>query len=96
MRVEYEFVNAEQAAPRTPIDADVVTRLMAGIRPSTAWSPALVGVGGGTVAVYLLAPARPAGRGLGLLDSQRPPARRKIPSPRPLGDAKVMAHMLLA
>lgn len=51
---QYELVQKEQAAPATPVTAEIVTRLLAAIGTVYTQSiPRAMGVGGGTVAAYL-------------------------------------------
>ena len=83
----------EQAAPATPADSEVVTRLMRRVREVFGNEPKLRGIGGGTVAAYL----RRAGYGAVVWstlmhNAHQPNERSSITST--IKDAKVMAAML--
>ncbi len=93
VRISYEFVQREQAAPATPADSEVVTRLMRRVREVFGNEPRLKGIGGGTVAAYL----RRAGYGAVVWstlmhNAHQPNERSSITST--IKDAKVMAAML--
>lgn len=93
VRISYEFVQCEQAAPATPADSEVVTRLLRRVREVFGNEPKLKGIGGGTVAAYL----RRAGYGAVVWstlmhNAHQPNERSSITST--IKDAKVMAAML--
>ncbi|MBA4356582.1 MAG: M20 family metallo-hydrolase [Humidesulfovibrio sp.] len=92
-RISYEFVQREQAAPPTPADSEVVTRLVRCVQSVFGNQPKLMGIGGGTVAAYL----RRAGHkavvwGTLMHNAHQPNERSSIKNS--IKDAKVMAAML--
>ncbi len=92
---KYELVQKEQAAPATPVDAEIVTRVLAAVGTVYKGSePRPMGVGGGTVAAYL----RRAGYDAVVWATWTPNAHQ--PNERSsirntVGDAQVMASVLL-
>jgi succinyl-diaminopimelate desuccinylase len=90
---EYHIVQKEQAAPATPKDAEIVTRLLPAVKSVYGGSPRPMGVGGGTVAAYL----RRAGLDAAVWATWTPNAHQ--PNERTLikyniGDAQVIATVL--
>ncbi|WP_243363747.1 M20 family metallo-hydrolase [Fundidesulfovibrio terrae] len=90
---EYHIVQKEQAAPATPKNAEIVTRVLRGVEAVYGGKPRPMGVGGGTVAAYL----RRAGLDAVVWATWVPNAHQ--PNERSLiknniGDAKVMATVL--
>jgi len=53
VKIEYELVQREQAAPATEADSEIVTRLAKGIEKIYGVKARPMGVGGGTVAAFL-------------------------------------------
>ena len=51
--IEYETVMREEAAPSTPLDSEVVRKVIASVKKVYGNDPRPVGVGGGTVAAFL-------------------------------------------
>lgn len=93
VRIGYEFVQSEQAAPPTPADSEIVTRLMQRIRRVFGNEPKLKGIGGGTVAAYLRRAGHQAAVWATLMhNAHQPDERTSIAST--IKDAKVMAAML--
>ncbi|MDP3427251.1 MAG: M20 family metallo-hydrolase [Humidesulfovibrio sp.] len=93
VRISYEFVQREQAAPPTPADSEVVTRLMRSIKSVFHNEPKLKGIGGGTVAAYLRrAGHKAAVWGTLMHNAHQPNERSSITNI--IKDAKVMASML--
>jgi succinyl-diaminopimelate desuccinylase len=91
--ISYEFVQREQAAPPTPADSEIVTRLMARIRQVFGNEPKLQGIGGGTVAAYLRRAGHQAAVWATLMhNAHQPDERTSIACT--IKDAKVMAAML--
>lgn len=95
VRVACEPVQAEQAAPATPVDSEIVRRLTPAIEAVYGVTPAPAGIGGGTVAAIL----RRAGREAVVWSTcehfaHQPNERSRISTQ--LGDAKVMARVLFA
>ncbi len=93
VRISYEFVQSEQAAPPTPADSEIVTRLMERIRRVFGNQPKLQGIGGGTVAAYLRRAGHQAAVWATLMhNAHQPDERTSIACT--IKDAKVMAAML--
>lgn len=93
VRISYEFVQREQAAPPTPADSEVVTRLVRSVKGVFGNQPKLMGIGGGTVAAYLRrAGHRAAVWGTLMHNAHQPNERSSIQNS--IKDAKVMAAML--
>jgi len=95
VRVALAPVQAEQAAPATPVDSEIVRRLTPAIEAVYGVTPAPAGIGGGTVAAIL----RRAGREAVVWSTcehfaHQPNERSRISTQ--LGDAKVMARVLFA
>jgi len=93
VRVSYDFVQFEQAAPATPADSEVVTRLLPRIRAVFGNEPRLQGIGGGTVAAYLRNAGHQAAVWATLMHNAHQPNERSSISAS-IKDAKVMAAML--
>lgn len=53
VKISYETVQCEQAAPATPVDSEVAVRTMRSVKKIYNNNPRAVGVGGGTVAAIL-------------------------------------------
>ena len=90
---QYDIVQKEQAAPATPKDAEIVTRVVQAVRSVYGGNPRPMGVGGGTVAAYL----RRFGLDAAVWATWTPNAHQ--PNERSLiknniGDAQVMAAAL--
>ncbi len=93
VRISYEFVQSEQAAPPTPADSEVVTRLVKSVKSVFGNNPTLMGIGGGTVAAYLRrAGHRAAVWGTLMHNAHQPNERSSIKNS--IKDAKVMAALL--
>lgn len=93
VRISYEFMQFEQAAPATPPDSEVVTKLVRRIREVFGNTPKLQGIGGGTVAAYLRRAGYRAVVWSTLMhNAHQPNERSSITST--IKDAKVMAAML--
>ncbi len=93
VRISYDFVQFEQAAPPTPPDSEVVTRLVRRVREVFGNKPRLQGIGGGTVAAYLRRAGHQAVVWSTLMhNAHQPNERSSITSS--IKDAKVMAAML--
>lgn len=92
--VSLETIIREQAAPPTPVDADIVQRVGRGVKAVTGLDIKPTGIGGGTVAAQL------RHRGVDALVwstlnhfAHQPNEQASIANT--LSDAKVMAHVLL-
>lgn len=94
VRIEYETVQREQAAPATDQNAPIVTSLMSAIRSVYANEPRPVGVGGGTVAAFLRKKGFPTVVWATLNHQAHQPGETSSIA-NTLGDAKVMALVLL-
>lgn len=91
--VSYEIMQFEQAAPATPPDAEIVTRLVDRVRRVLGVEPKLQGIGGGTVAAYLRNAGHRAVVWSTLMhNAHQPNERTSIIAT--IKDAKVMAAML--
>jgi len=91
--ISYEFVQSEQAAPPTPADSEIVTRLVKSVKAEFHNEPRLMGIGGGTVAAYLRrAGHRAAVWGTLMHNAHQPNERSSIKNS--IKDAKVMAALL--
>jgi succinyl-diaminopimelate desuccinylase len=91
----YDIVQKEQAAPATPEDAEIVTKLISAVREVYGGNPRPMGVGGGTVGAYL----RRAGLDAAIWATWTPNAHQ--PNERStvranLGDAQVIAKVLFS
>lgn len=91
--IRYEIVQQEQAAPPTPADSEIVTRLMDRVRRVFGNQPKLQGIGGGTVAAYLRRAGHRAAVWSTLMHNAHQPNERSSISCS-IKDAKVMAAML--
>jgi succinyl-diaminopimelate desuccinylase len=93
VHISYEYVQREQAAPPTPVDSEVVTRLVRSVKSVFGNQPKLMGIGGGTVAAYLRrAGHKAAVWGTLMHNAHQPNERSSIQNS--IKDAKVMAAML--
>ncbi len=93
VHITYDYVQFEQAAPATPDDSEVVTRLLPRIRAVYGNQPKLQGIGGGTVAAYLRNAGHKAVVWATLMHNAHQPNERSSISVS-MKDAKVMASML--
>ncbi|MFO7595510.1 MAG: M20 family metallo-hydrolase [Desulfocurvibacter africanus] len=93
VRVEYQDVQREDAAPPTSPESEVVTRLAAAIRRIYDVEPKPTGIGGGTVAAVLRRAGHPAVVWSTLNHNAHQPNEHSSIT-FTIGDAKVMAAML--
>ena len=93
VRISYEQVQSEQAAPPTPADSEVVTRLVRSVKSVFGNNPKLMGIGGGTVAAYLRRAGHQAAVWGTLMHNAHQPNERSSLK-NSIKDAKVMAAML--
>jgi len=93
VRMEYEDVQREDAAPPTSPDSEVVVRLASAIRAIYNVEPKPVGIGGGTVAAVLRRAGYPAVVWSTLYHNAHQPNEHGSIA-YAIGDAKVMAAML--
>ncbi len=94
VRVEYEAVQKEPAAPPTQQESEIVTRLCAGIKRVYGVAAKPMGVGGGTVAAYLRRKGYPVAVWATCVPNAHQPNERSLISFQ-INDAKVMACVLL-
>lgn len=92
--ISYELVNNEPAAPPTPVDAEIVSRIGKGVKTVYGRDIRPVGIGGGTVASYFREKGRPVLVWSTLNHFAHQPNEAASIN-NTLGDAKVMAHVLL-
>lgn len=90
---EYHIVQKEQAAPATPKDAEIVTRLIGAIRSVYGGDPRPMGVGGGTVAAYLRRAGMDAAVWAAWVPNAHQPNERSLIKNN-IGDAQVVAAAL--
>ena len=95
VRMAYEPVQREQAAPATPVESDVVRLLLAAIRAEYGVEARPEGIGGGTVAAFLRRRGHHAAVWSTLVGNAHQPNERSRIS-FTLGDAKVMARVLFS
>lgn len=91
--ISYEFVQSEQAAPPTPADSEIVTRLVKSVKAEFHNEPRLMGIGGGTVAAYLRRAGHKAAVWSTLMHNAHQPNERSSIK-NSIKDAKVMAALL--
>lgn len=92
VKVDVEAVQKQQAAPPTPVDADVVKRLAAAITEVYGVKPLPQGVGGGTVAALLREKGFEAAV-WGTIDELAHQPNEYCVIDNMVGDAKVFAHL---
>lgn len=93
VRISYEYVQREQAAPPTPAESEIVRKLVAAVRSVYGNNPRMQGIGGGTVAAYLRRAGHKAAVWSTLMHNAHQPNERSSISCT-LKDAKVMAAVL--
>ncbi len=92
--ISVEYVQESQAAPATPVDADVVKALTAAIKAVYNVDATPVGIGGGTVAAYIRKAGFPAAVWARLTETAHQPNECcNIQSV--IGDTKVFTHVVL-
>lgn len=91
--ISYETPMYEQAAPATPEDSEIVTRVMASVKKVYGNNPRPVGVGGGTVAAFLRRNGYQAVVWATLNHTAHQP-NEWASIKNTIGDAKVIADML--
>lgn len=95
VRMEYEIVQRGEAAPATPPDSPVVERLIAAIKEVYATDAKPAGIGGGTVAAFLRKRGHKVAVWATCVHNAHQPNESSLISSQ-IGDAKVMAHVLMA
>ena len=91
--VEMTIAHLLEAAPPTPVESDVVRRLIPAIANVYGVAARPVGVGGSTVACYLRKAGLPAAVWSRLLSNCHEPNEKSLISNN-IGDAQVFAHLL--
>jgi succinyl-diaminopimelate desuccinylase len=95
VKVAFESVQEEQAAPPTPADAPVVVALKKAIREVYSIDAVPIGIGGGTVAAVFRKAGHPTAVWSKIEDMAHQPNEFCIIE-NMLGDAKVFAHVMTA
>ncbi|EPR42348.1 peptidase M20 [Desulfovibrio sp. X2] len=95
VKIEYESVQQEQAAPATPLTAEITRRLLAAIEATSGLKAQPRGIGGGTVAAFLRRRGFEAAVWATLMHNAHQPGEKAL-IVNHIGDAKVIARMLLA
>lgn len=94
VRIAFETVQREQAAPQTEPDSPIAATMMRAIREVYGNNPKPVGVGGGTVAAFLRRKGFPAVV-WATLDHMAHQPNESSSISHTMGDAKVMASALM-
>jgi len=95
VEVAYEFIQREEAAPATPVDAPVVGMLAEAVKEVYGVEARPVGIGGGTVAAYLRRKGLPCVVWSRMEETMHGPNECAL-VPNILGDAKVIARLAAA
>jgi len=91
--IQYDIVQKEQAAPATPLDAEIVTRMVSAVRRVYGGNPKAQGVGGGTVAAFLRRAGLDAAVWATWVPNAHQPNECSLVNAN-IGDAKVIATAL--
>lgn len=94
VRIAFERVVREQAAPGTPADCEAVTRLAKALRDERGIEPRVIGIGGGTVAAAFRKRGQPAVCWSTLLNTAHQPNEHSSIA-NTIADARVFARLLL-
>lgn len=94
VRIDFERVVREQAAPGTPADCEAVTRLAKALRDERGIEPRVIGIGGGTVAAAFRKRGLPAVCWSTLLNTAHQPNEHSSIA-NTIADARVFARLLL-
>ncbi len=94
VKTTIEILQRVQAAPPTPLDSEIVTRLLPAIRAECGNDPRPMGIGGGTVAAFLRERGFPAVVWSCLMHNAHQPNECSSIA-KTIVDAKVMARVLL-
>lgn len=94
VRIAFERVVREQAAPGTPADCEAVTRLTRALRDERGIEPRVIGIGGGTVAAAFRKRGLPAVCWSTLLNTAHQPNEHSSIA-NTIADARVFARLLL-
>ncbi|GAB6112978.1 M20 family metallo-hydrolase [Desulfomicrobium salsuginis] len=94
VRIAFERVVREQAAPGTPADCEAVTRLAKALRDERGIEPRVIGIGGGTVAAAFRKRGLPAACWSTLLNTAHQPNEHSSIA-NTIADARVFARLLL-
>lgn len=94
VRIAFERVVREQAAPGTPADCEAVTHLAKALRDERGIEPRVIGIGGGTVAAAFRKRGLPAVCWSTLLNTAHQPNEHSSIA-NTIADARVFARLLL-
>jgi succinyl-diaminopimelate desuccinylase len=94
VRIAFERVVREQAAPGTPADCEAVARLAKALRDERGIEPRVIGIGGGTVAAAFRKRGLPAVCWSTLLNTAHQPNEHSSMA-NTIADARVFARLLL-
>ena len=94
VRIAFERVVREQAAPGTPADCEAVTRLAKALRDERGIEPRVIGIGGGTVAAAFRKRGLPAVCWSTLLNTAHQPNEHSSMA-NTIADARVFARLLV-
>ena len=94
VRIAFERVVREPAAPGTPADCEAVTRLAKALRDERGIEPRVIGIGGGTVAAAFRKRGLPAVCWSTLLNTAHQPNEHSSIA-NTIADARVFARLLL-
>lgn len=94
VRIAFERVVREQAAPGTPADCEAVTHLAKALREERGIEPRVIGIGGGTVAAAFRKRGLPAVCWSTLLNTAHQPNEHSSIA-NTIADARVFARLLL-
>lgn len=94
VRIAFELVVREQAAPGTPADCEAVSRLARALRDERGIEPRVIGIGGGTVAAAFRKRSLPAVCWSTLLNTAHQPNEHSSIT-NTIADARVFARLLL-
>lgn len=94
VRISFEHVVREQAAPGTTADCEAVTRLAGALREERGIEPRVIGIGGGTVAAAFRKRGLPAVCWSTLLNTAHQPNEHSSMA-NTIADARVFARLLV-
>ncbi|MCP4679982.1 MAG: M20 family metallo-hydrolase [Deltaproteobacteria bacterium] len=95
VKVDIDFMMAEEAAPATATDAPIVLKTAAAVKEVYGVEARPIGIGGGTVAAYLRRMGLPCVVWSKMEETMHGPNECAL-IPNVIGDAKVIAHVALS